>query len=267
MKHYSGLAKHYFLELEGLHLYPRNFWRCVGAGATLLWLIAIGIFIFTQHTAPMIWYKLLFLLSTQILWMGVIEKIKEWKKHQFIDKTNSMYNKQIEDVSECRLIHLEVISQAQPSEFLRIANEIENLLILRKKFQGRTQLVISEFWQSIYHPDSKARLITLSLAIVSMLVALSLHSSANLDNLFEALSNKAYWALIFILLVLSAELFFLIFGLRILLSFTMDMYASWYLRFSTDGFEEWLLSYYARDLVSFYKKPIKPESFWSISVQ
>lgn len=254
MKNYFEIAKLYFRELEGRHLYPsnRSIWYWAWIVATVWWFIALVYFAFYDHSMQTASLPVIIMVP-ELVWLAVTFKIAEWKKGRLIESTNRRYGTQFDSASKCRQYLLSVIVGVQPPQFLRILKEIDDLVALRQKFQKRADLMASEFWKNIYDRDSKARLMTMMIAIVSLIVALSVRSDATLNTLFDAYSDPGFRTLLALIAILAVILFFTLIGLRIFISTAMDVFVFWYLKiFSETAFTGWLLSYLVRDLIEFH---------------
>lgn len=254
MKQYGEMARIYFLELEGLHLYPSiyNPWLWIWIATTVLWLVALTYFaVYGQATLSFGELSIVALL--ELAWFAVTARIHDLKKEQLVATTNDRYGMQLKSASECRQYLLSRLTKSQSSEFLKVAKEIDDLMALKRKFQNNAELVASEFWKNIYDKDSKARLLTLMIAIASVVVALAARSDATLDTIFEAFMDPGYRSFVIALAIFTAILFLVFIGVRILFSMVMDIFVSWRLKiFSRVAFTEWLLSYLVRDLIHFH---------------
>jgi hypothetical protein len=141
----------------------------------------------------------------------------------------------------------------QPPEFLTAAKEIDDLISLQRKFRKRSDLTLSELARNIYDRDSKARLLTLVIALVSMTVVLAAKSDATLETVFDVYSEPGSRNFIFFVAFLAAVAFFAFVGLRTFVLTVVDGLASWSIKlFGASMFTEWLLSYLVRDLVNYH---------------
>lgn len=254
MKQYGEIARMYFLELEGLHLYPsiHNPWRWIWIATTVLWLAGLTYFAVYGQAMPS-FSELVVVVLPELVWFAVTSQIHDLKKKQLIATTNGRYGVQLKSASECRQYLLSRLTKSQPSEFLKVAKEIDDLVALKRKFQNDAELVASEFWKNIYDKDSKARLLTLMIAIASVIVALAARSDATLDTIFEAFMDPGYRSFVIALAIFTTILFLVFIGVRILFSMSMDIFVSWRLKiFTKVTFIEWLLSYLVRDLIHFH---------------
>lgn len=263
LKHYLGIAKQYFLDMEGLQLYPsyRTLWFWAWLATTGLWLTSFIYFLATQQ--PLLGQNIhVSVLVPEALWLVVVMCISKWKERELISAANRRFETSFSSVTECRRFLLSSAVAVAPYDFLKTATEIEDLLALQRKFRKYSDLTSSDLWSKIYDRDSKARLLALIIALVTMTVALSVRSSATLETLFDVYSepgNRQFMAFV----AGMATLMFVVFvGLQILTLSIVDGLALWAIKLSRGSmFSGWLLSYLVRDLVlyhglSFTKAPM-----------
>lgn len=251
MKHYLEIANKYFNDMEGLHLYPswRTLWFWAWVATTGLWLASFIYFLATQQ--PLLGRNVhVSILLPEALWLVVAMCISNRKEKRLISSTNERYDTSFSSITECRRFLLSSAVAVAPSDFLETAKEIDDLLLLQRKFRKFSDLTASDFWRKVYDKDSKARLLTLLIAVVTMTVALSVRSNATLDTLFEVYSepgNRQFMAFISGMAVLMFVVFV---GLQILTLTVVDGLALWAIKLSRGSmFSGWLLSYLVRDLV------------------
>lgn len=263
MKHYLEIANRYFNDMEGLHLYPSYrtplFWAWWAT--TILWLGSLSYFLVTQQ--PLVGSNVyVAILVPEILWLVVATSASNWKMKKLIAVTNQRFEASFTSITECRRFLLSAAVSVASSDFLKTANEIDDLLSLQRRFRKYSDLTASDFWRKVYDKDSKARLLTLLIAVVTMTVALSVRSNATLEALFDVYSepgNRQFMALIAGMAVLMFVVFV---GLQILTLTVVDGLALWAIKLSRGSmFSGWLLTYLVRDLVlhhrsSFASAPI-----------
>ena len=263
MKHYLDIAKKYFHDMEGLQLYPsyRTLWFWAWVATTGLWLTSFIYFLATQH--PLLGRNVhVSILVPEALWLAVAIGISNRKEKQLISATNERYDTSFASITECRRFLLSSAVAAAPSDFLKTAKEIDDLLVLQRKFRKYSDLATSDLWRKIYDGDSKARLLTLTIAVVTMVVALSVRSNATLETIFDFYSEPGNRQFVVFIAGMTASMFFVFVGLQILTLTVVDGLALWAIKISRGSiFSGWLLAYLVRDLVlhhglSFAEAPI-----------
>jgi hypothetical protein len=97
-------------------------------------------------------------------------------------------------------------------------------------------------------------LLTLTIAMVSIIVALVAKSDATIYTLFEAYSDPMAIKLFYLVALMAGVGFFIFIGLRIMIFTIIEGLASWRLKlFGTSTISSrWLLSYLIRDLVTYH---------------
>lgn len=248
MKDYIDIAKQYFKALEGLHLYPslRTGWPLAWGVMFAIWLASIAWVAFGDHQ-PGNKPSFLAILIPEIIWFVITARIQTLKQQRSIEEVNRGFGTSFPSSEECRRHLLTVMLKRPPSSFLAVAQEIDDLMSIQKKFRKHSDQSWSELARYIYDRDSKARLLTLMIAALSMIVALTAKSDATLETLFDVYSDPGGQAFLAVIAVGAAVLFMLYMGLQIFFRTVMDGIASWSTKlFGTS--QRWVLGYLVRDL-------------------
>lgn len=254
MKHFLKIAGKYFRHFEGRHLYPS--W---GNYRLWLWFTSLGGWIYS------IWYfatsgyaangasAFPFIAVPEAIWLGISFWIRSWKDNQILEATNRELGSNFKSIDECRFQMLRSVTGKEPLEFLEIAKEIDDLVSLKRKFRKNSDLTWAEFIRSIYDSDSKARLLTLAIVLVSTTVALSVRSNVTLDAVFDLFTDPAGQGLLLLIAVIATATFFGLIGLRVFVFTLVEVVTSWSIRFLGETVSPgWLLSYLVRDLVTYH---------------
>lgn len=254
LKHYLKIAGKYFKHFEGRHLYPS--W---GNYRLWLWFISFGVWMYA------FWYFITsgyaargasafpIIVIPEAIWLGITFWIRSWKDDQILEATNRELASNFKSVDECRLQMLRSVTGKGPSEFLDVAKEIDDLVSLKRKFRKNSDLTWAEFVRSIYDSDSKARLLTLAIVLVSTTVALSVRSDVTLDVVFDLFTDPAGQAFLLLLAVIATVVFFGLIGLRVFIFTLVEVVTSWSIKLLGETVSPgWLLSYLVRDLVNYH---------------
>lgn len=254
VKDYIDIAKQYFKALEGLHLYPplKSAWSVAWMIMLAVWAASIAWY-FGSHapdTRPGFWVVLI----PEIIWLRITFRIQTLRQQRLVTDTNRRFGTSFSSPEECRRHFLTALLKRPPSSFLSVAKEIDDLMLLQKKFRKHSDLSLSELGRKIYDRDSKARLLTLLIVPVSMAVALIAKSDTTLDTLFEVYSDSGARSLVALLAVAAAVFFALFVGLQTLMWTIMDGLTSWSTKLLGTS-QRWVLGYLVRDLAH-YHSPI-----------
>lgn len=189
----------------------------------------------------------------EVIWLGITFWIRSWKNDRILEATNRELASNFKSVDECRLQLLQSVTAKQPSEFLEVAKEVDDLVSLKRKFRKNSDLTWAEFVRSIYDSDSKARLLTLAIVLVSTTVALSVRSDATLDAVFDLFTDPGGQGFLLFLSVMATVVFFGLIGLRVFFFTLVEVMTSWSIKFLGETVSPgWLLSYLVRDLVTYH---------------
>jgi len=252
LKDYIDIAKLYFRHLEGLHLYPslKTPWALAWLAVTAVWLGTLARFAILDHSSRDE-MGIATILVPEVLWLLVTFRIQALKERRLVEETNRHLGTSFNSPSECRRHVLAAAVAAHPSEFLRFAKEIDELISLKRKFRKYSDLSWTELGRKIYDRDSKARLLTLMIALVSITVALAAKSDATLETLFEVYSEPTARDFLLMVAAWTAILFALYIGLQVLVRTIIDGLALWSIKL-LGGSPRWLLEYLVRDLVMYH---------------
>ena len=195
----------------------------------------------------------LIIVIPEAIWLGITFWIRSLKDKKILETTNRELASNLKSVDGCRLQMLRSVTGKEPSEFLDVAKEIDDLVSLKRKFRKNSDLTWAEFVRSIYNSDSKARLLTLAIVLVSTTVALSVRSDATLDAVFDLFTDPAGQGFLFLLAVIATVVFFGLIGLRVFLFTLVEVVILWSIKFLGETVAPgWLLSYLVRDLVTYH---------------
>jgi len=189
----------------------------------------------------------------EVAWLAITVWIRSWKDRQIIEATNKELAVNFQSIAECRLHMLRSVVAKEPSEFLDVAKEIDNLVSLKRSFRKHSDLTWSDYGRSIYDGDSKARLVTLAIVVVSTTVALAMKSDATLDVVFDLFTAPGGQEFLVFLTGTAIVIFLGLIGLRMIVFTAIDVFASWSIKLLGESMSpNWLLSYFVRDLVTFH---------------
>jgi len=259
LKNYLAIAQEYFKHLEGFHLYPtlKNYRSWFWIFSTFIWLWLLVKY-FPEAPSLHEAKGFTFIVIPEIVWLISTSLITDWKNKKLIESTNLRLGTTFTTTEECRYKMLESLIKVPSTEFFKIAKEIDDLITLEQKFRKRSNITFADIMSNIYDRDSKARLLTLTIALVSIILALVAKSDATIEALFEAYSDPAAIKLFELVALLMGMGFVIFVGLRIMILIIIEGIASWMLKLfgASTISSRWLLSYLIRDLVIYHSRTI-----------
>lgn len=254
LKHYLEVAGKYFRHFEGRHLYPS--W---GNYRVLLWFFSLSVWMYSLRYFATTGYAahgtgaFPYIVVPEAIWLGITYWIRSWKDDQILEATNRELGAKLKSMDECRLQMLRSVTGKEPSQFFEVAQEIDDLVSLKRKFRKSSDLTWAEFARTIYDSDSKARLVTLMLVLVSTTVALSVRSDVTLDTMFDLFLDPSGQLFLLTIALFAIVIFFGLIGLRVLAFTLVEVVISWSIKFLGETVSPgWLLSYLVRDLVTYH---------------
>lgn len=252
MKAYLDLAERYFVQFEGRNLYPGwkswRFW--VWIACTTLWGVSLWAYAKPGHIETT---KLLAMLAAEVVWLVAGFNMSAWKDRRAVAIINARLGTNFKKMIECRLVVLREIVPVPRTDYLRFVKDMSEAKSLNRAFKRYSDFEPSEIWKAIYDRDSKARLLALTIAVISMLVALVAKSNVTLDTLFDLYSEPSVTRLLSLVESLAVVIFAIFVGFKIFALSVADFFMSWSIRlFGKSVFSDWLLAYLARDLLRFH---------------
>lgn len=255
MNEYHAIARKYFRQVEGWHLY-----RTQGDGLLWLWL-ALAVF-WIASFVPLarsigdwvmfaVWLAGVLVLELVVLFIG--SRILDRKRAALIAEVTKEYSVVLKDEQECRVFLLTKLLEGPTNRFFAVAKEISDLLKLRQEFRGRNEIEFEFYWRMIYDRDSKARLTAVTLAAITVFTALTIRALPEGASIFDVLANQPLLARLGDVVMVSAVLFLMLVGARALLGVVWHAVTIWGAKSLTSKESSTVLRYLARDLILLHK--------------
>lgn len=252
------IARIYFQEFEGLHLYPsckaKLFYGWIFALITMIFVNALFIYLLVTNSVPL--WCMIFPIASDAL-AGILSKrVSCFREHRIKELMNRRVGYSFESVDSCKRDRLATLFGTRPEKFLDAATEINCMKDILISYDKTSQeSTFDSVIRSIYDSRSKDRLMNLGLVIAGVVVTLAATNQANLENLFDAFSNDGFLTFIAILELLAVSCFLLWLMLISLLMPIRNTFNQWRAKLSKDirgGETE--ISYLVRDLVRLHRR-------------
>lgn len=257
MDHYMKIAGEHLEEFEGWSLYPG--WRSgyVWAGILLAigWLLAlVGVIMQSGHRFTFMRWDVATVVLFEILWLIALQKIQDSKDIATLGIATEKYKRKFVTVGECRSHALVTNLGIEQSRFLGAAKECKELIDLQRMFRIRADADVAYYLRKVYDPESKARLMAIVLAAISFIAALTVRSIPGDLEVFDLVSNQSFHALMILLLLGTAFVYFVGIGMLALGQIVWEGIVMWIVKSGVDkGKNLTALRYLIRDLVRFHK--------------
>lgn len=141
MNFYLKIAGKYFKHFEGRHLYPS--W---GNFRILLWFLSLGVWMYSLRYFATTAYAaegagaFTYIVAPEVVWLGITFWIRSWKDARVVETTNRELGTNLKSMDECRLHMLRSVTGKEPFEFIGVAQEINDLVSLKRKFRKNYEL-------------------------------------------------------------------------------------------------------------------------------
>lgn len=244
MDKYYAMATEYFHTFEGKQFYPKLFSLQWGA-----WLVTgiafaglIGAYLWFRSNLwliPMYAAEICFVLSS--VWLDNTQ-LRQQKKH--FGLTNKASREQLAKV---KLAYLQRITQRPASGFAAMVKEIAELHTNQSRF---AQPKIN-YWRLIYDPDSKARLVAITLSSLALFVALlSRTEDVPLPSLFALIASNKFGDYLIFLASVAAGLYVTGFGIYKAFMSIRSFVVSWQARWKWKAADDYVLQYFVSALIA-----------------
>ena len=262
MNEIRRIAKIYFEEFEGLHLYtsPKT-------GLFYAWLIALiammatnvtFIVLLSSHLIPE--WSAIFPLASDVLAAQLSQRLKKQRNSRIKEVMKLRDGFDFDSLDSCKKSRLTNLLGARPEKFMKTADDICRMQTILKKYDPAAQETALQFVaRYVYDSRSKDRILNLGLVFVGVIVTLAATGQANLENLFEAYSSNSFWTLIAlmeILAVVSFMVWMLLFTMWFALRHVFNQWKAKLFGGLLGGQTE--ISYMVCDLVLLHRRPPLP---------
>lgn len=256
MDAYIDIANRYFHAFEGRRLYP-NFrsWHWYAWMLSFAFFVGELILVGTNAAAWRSFASQVPMFVAEILFLATSLTIDAYKRKMQAETMGIGSGGQTDRISAGRKVALERLCGKPASSFAATAKEVSDLLALQRSFRSISDAEPGDLWKKIYDPESKARLLSITLAAIALFVALLTKSADDpLPNIVAVISDQGVRSLLAVLIGCSVALFGIGLGLQTMLRSLTNVTALWIakLGWSKKG-SRTALNYLVRDLVRFYE--------------
>jgi len=258
MNEFHTIARTYFRQVEGWHLYRAQ-------GDRLLWLwialVGLGVLCFVWPLGNAIrkseWVQygvwLGVILVIEVVVLAITLRIVNRKSAALIAEVARQHSVVMKTEQECRAFLLSKLLERPTDKFFAVAKEISDLLKLRQEFRALHEIEPDQFWKSVYDRDSKPRLIAVTLGAITVFTALTIRSIPEGPSLFDVLTNEDSQTFVKKVLALCISLFVLLVLARVAVANFWHVATTWWTKSVSSKESRTALRHLARDLVLFHK--------------
>lgn len=260
MDEFHAIARTYFRQVEGWHLYRNE-------GDKLLWLwtalVALGALCLVWplwdaiRTSEWVQYGIWLgiILVIEVLVLAITSRILKRKSAALIAEVAEQHSFVMKTEQECRAFLLSKLLDRPTDKFFIVAKEISDLLKMRQEFRALHESEPDHFWRSVYDRDSKPRLIAVTLGAITLFTALTIRSIPEGPSLFDVLNNEASLAFVWKFVLLCGSMFLLLVLARVVGTNFWHVATIWWTKSVSSKESRTALRHLARDLV-LYHKPV-----------
>lgn len=275
MDKYYEMAAEYFQRVEGRHLYPDliSFYWLAWSVTMIGFAYCFGSFllsIFTEHKPTPLWW----MFGFEVAFIFSVVAIQVHKQNKLLEsESNALSQKKkfkFEKTKHLRVKHLTTVIGKTPDQFAATAKEISDLMNFEKACRTIFDIEFRDVIRALYDPESKARILSLLLALAALLVTLLKGSEmAPLADLIPEIEKKGGIAIFSVIVIVRGILYFSALGcVYVAISQIFFVLTFWLSKFSwSQAGNKTMLNHMLRDLVMSYDPTAKPEEKPSIQAE
>ncbi len=216
MNQYYAIAWKYYCRFQSLAHYDSFFtWKMAAfvlgsIGMCFGFALAIANASFGQF-----WDYIGICIASEVAMLAGAVMIEARRRENIVKAINAEYSTRFEDVKSCKARVLQDLLNRPRHEFFQAAQETCDLLALDDRMRMPIEMGWAECVEYVYNPDSKARILALALALVTVVITLLFRTDESRDMLLGALSSAAYWKLLLQFTYISVAAFIVLIGLQL----------------------------------------------------
>ena len=262
MNEIRRIAKIYFDEFEGIHLYtsPRT-------GLFYVWLIALiammainvaFVVLFGSDRIPE-WFAV-FPLISDVLAAQISQRLRKQRDSRIKEVIKLRDGFDFDSLESCKKSRLAGLLGVRPEKFLETADDICRMQVILTRHDPASQESSLQFVaRYVYDSRSKDRILNLGLVFVGVVVTLSATGQANLENLFDAYSDNSFWTLMALMEILAVAAFMVWVWLFTMWFALRQIFNQWWAKlFGRLRGGQTEISYMVCDLVLLHRRPPLP---------
>lgn len=262
MNEIRRIAKIYFEEFEGLHLYtsPRTRLFYVWLIA-LIAMIAINVaFVVLLGSNQISEWFAVFPLSSDVLAAQISQQLTKQRNSRIKEVMKLRDGFDFDSLDTCKKSRLTGLLGVRSEKFLETADDICRMqLILTRHDPSSQESSLQFIARYVYDSRSKDRILNLGLVFVGVVVTLAATGQANLENLFDAYSSNSFWTFMALMEMLAVVTFMVWVWLFTMWFSLRHIFNQWWAKiFGGLHGGQTEISYLICDLVRLHRRPPLP---------
>lgn len=136
-------------------------------------------------------------------------KLEKQREKKIISRLQVLFATDKNNFYELKKLWFKNYVNSNPNTYLEIAEKIDKVLVLKEKYKSVFSFDTYSFGRLIFTSDSKNRLLAMFMGGVAALIALTISTGVNINNIFEIFNNYSLIKFIANVFVFSIFLMFL----------------------------------------------------------
>lgn len=171
------------------------------------WYIGVNAFHFLPEIHRV--YRLLICILMEIIVLICWFKLEKQREKKIISRLQVLFATDKNNFYELKKLWFKNYVNSNPNTYLEIAEKIDKVLVLKEKYKSVFSFDTYSFGRLIFTSDSKNRLLAMFMGGVAALIALTISTGVNINNIFEIFNNYSLIKFIANVFVFSIFLMFL----------------------------------------------------------
>lgn len=219
MNHVYRTINRYYLDFESYRgiATPKSAWvwlsifSMAGLGWSFFWYVNLDAWPYSDLSQK---YRLPVALFFEFVALGCWFRLQILRDRSIVERCQKQFKTKRKKIPELKELWLEHTLAAKKTEYLDLAERIDKMVSLRCRHRPSFELTKKQFWELIYSPESKGRILAMFMGTCAGLVGLSIAGGANIDYVFAAFRGATFWEVTVHIVVTSIFLFLMLCAFR-----------------------------------------------------
>ncbi|XPF95133.1 hypothetical protein ACM9HF_03730 [Colwellia sp. RE-S-Sl-9] len=262
MEHFNHLANEYYKLFYSYKFYFTKLWFNISLFliSTILFLSFSIDFFVTDHALIKIpneevkiekFYGLVWILSTEALFLLSALALKQQRNKEIIAVVRKKKNSKKETVIELKKEWLLQEFKAKPTEYITLADMVLKSYDILKKHRQPLEFTRYDFYQVFYDESAKTRILSLLLAITSLIAVIILKNPNAIDFIFKEIYYTETKLIFFTIAFFSLFLLFTLIIIKCFFIGLMLLIESLFSINNTSSFNQYISNLLISDLIRY----------------
>ncbi len=191
---------------------------------SFFWYININVFNFMPEIHR--FYRLIICIVMEIIVLISWFKLEKQREKKIISRLQILFITDENNFYELKKLWFKNCVNSNQNTYLEIAEKIDKVFVLKEKYKSVFSFDTYSFGRLIFTSDSKNRLLAMFMGGVAALIALTISTGVNINNVFEFFYNYSLTKFIANVFVFSVFLMFLMLIIKVAILISVELLSS-----------------------------------------